>query len=163
VGAHTKAITCFYKSLLLIRLCSLAGHSTPLLYSFSHYALSAVWRVCIEQSNRTAIYAVGPYRTALLHSWQQQCAAVGIPYSESFSLATTLSSAVEMREWAIQGLPSDAVSTENGILVTRGHRWPLMIDPQDQANRCVSSGPLSGNVRLVERCRHKLLNCAHVL
>jgi len=28
------------------------------------------------------------------------------------------------------GLPSDGVSVDNGILVTRGRRWPLMIDPQ---------------------------------
>lgn len=37
-----------------------------------------------------------------------------------------------VRTWNAQGLPRDAVSTENGILVTRAGRWPLTIDPQEQ-------------------------------
>lgn len=39
----------------------------------------------------------------------------------------------QVREWSIWGLPKDDVSIDNGILVTRGRRWPLMIDPQSQA------------------------------
>ncbi len=35
------------------------------------------------------------------------------------------------------GLPPDDFSTENGVIVTRGSRWPLMIDPQAQANKWV--------------------------
>ena len=37
---------------------------------------------------------------------------------------------LQVREWRAWGLPTDDVSIDNGILVTRGKRWPLMIDPQ---------------------------------
>lgn len=39
--------------------------------------------------------------------------------------------------WNSFGLPRDTVSTENAILVTQAGRWPLMIDPQEQANRWI--------------------------
>ncbi|KAL5497489.1 hypothetical protein EMCRGX_G013964 [Ephydatia muelleri] len=45
----------------------------------------------------------------------------------------------EIRQWNECGLPRDNVSTENAVLVTRGRRWPLMIDPQEQADRWIRS------------------------
>jgi dynein heavy chain len=44
-----------------------------------------------------------------------------------------------VREWNIQGLPTDSFSTENGVIVTRGSRWPLMVDPQGQAIKWVKN------------------------
>ena len=35
-----------------------------------------------------------------------------------------------MREWNIAGLPSDSLSEDNGIIVSKARRWSLMIDPQ---------------------------------
>lgn len=37
------------------------------------------------------------------------------------------------------GLPADDFSTENGLFSTLGRRWPLMIDPQSQANRWIKN------------------------
>ena len=51
----------------------------------------------------------------------------------------------EIREWNTYGLPRDNVSTENAVLVTRGRRWPLMIDPQEQVSSLLSQArPMHG-------------------
>ena len=59
-----------------------------------------------------------------------QVKALHIPASENFDFALFLADPKNVRDWNIQGLPSDSFSTENGVMVTRGTRWPLMIDPQ---------------------------------
>jgi dynein heavy chain len=46
---------------------------------------------------------------------------------------------VEIRSWNMASLPNDQVSTENGILATKAQRWPLMIDPQQQANKWIKT------------------------
>uniref|UniRef100_A0A3B4XCW8 Dynein heavy chain ATP-binding dynein motor region domain-containing protein n=1 Tax=Seriola lalandi dorsalis TaxID=1841481 RepID=A0A3B4XCW8_SERLL len=62
-----------------------------------------------------------------------------IPCTPGFSFAVFLSKPTAVREWNIQGLPSDAFSTENGVIVTRGNRWPLMVDPQGQALKWIKN------------------------
>ena len=57
---------------------------------------------------------------------------------------------MQVREWNIWGLPTDEVSIDNGILVTRGKRWPLMIDPQGQANSWVKSMESRNGLRVVK-------------
>ena len=57
-----------------------------------------------------------------------------IPASADFDFCNFLAKPEDVRDWNIQGLPADAFSTENGVMVTRGTRWPLMIDPQEQVS-----------------------------
>jgi dynein heavy chain len=40
-----------------------------------------------------------------------------------------LGDSVKIQAWNIAGLPKDDASTENGIIIDKGKRWPLMIDP----------------------------------
>ena len=77
------------------------------------------------------------YRSQLLKKWIAKCIQLEIPVAENFSLSENLIDPAIVRDWNIQGLPDDSLSIENGILVTRGRRWPLMIDPQSQANRWI--------------------------
>ena len=56
----------------------------------------------------------------------------------------------QVREWNIQGLPSDLFSTENGCIVTRGTRWPLMVDPQGQAIKWIKNMEGKRNLRIID-------------
>jgi len=79
------------------------------------------------------------YRNKLIDQWHISCMKAAIPCSERFSLIDILGEAVEIREWNIHGLPADNFSIENGIIVKHADRWPLMIDPQNQANKWIKS------------------------
>lgn len=63
----------------------------------------------------------------------------GIPTSPNLDVKEFLADSLTIREWNIQGLPSDGFSTENGIIVTQGTRWPLVIDPQCQAVKWIKN------------------------
>jgi dynein heavy chain len=56
-----------------------------------------------------------------------------IPCSEDLELTSFLVDDATVGEWNLQGLPSDDLSIQNGIMVTRSSRYPLLIDPQGQA------------------------------
>lgn len=45
-------------------------------------------------------------------------------------------------------MPTDPVSVNNGILVDKCRRWPLMIDPQMQANQWLRKKEESNNVMI---------------
>lgn len=60
-----------------------------------------------------------------------------VPMSPDWTLVGFLTDPTTVREWNIYGLPTDLFSTENGAIVTRANRWPLIIDPQLQAWRWI--------------------------
>ncbi|ORY38879.1 hypothetical protein BCR33DRAFT_853838 [Rhizoclosmatium globosum] len=96
------------------------------------------------------------YRQDLIILWIRKCQEIGIPVSEHFNILDHLADPAVVRDWNIQGLPSDQLSTENGILVTRGRRWPLMIDPQGQANRWIRA--MEGtNLKIIKLSDSKFL------
>jgi dynein heavy chain len=63
----------------------------------------------------------------------------GVPASEKVDLVNFLVDQGTIGEWNLEGLPSDDLSVQNGIMVTRSSRFPLMVDPQGQANRWIKS------------------------
>jgi hypothetical protein len=65
------------------------------------------------------------------------------------SLLSFISLFIYVHQITVQGLPADSFSTENGVIVTRGRRWPLMIDPQGQANKWVKNMEGSRGLKVV--------------
>ena len=90
----------------------------------------------------------GVYRDQLVADWLHHAKHFGIPASAKFSLMHTLGDPVMIREWQNQGLPTDPVSVNNGILVDKCRRWPLMIDPQMQANQWLRKKEEANNVMI---------------
>jgi dynein heavy chain len=56
-----------------------------------------------------------------------------IPLSANVDLTEFLADVGTIGDWNLAGLPTDPLSIQNGILVTRSSRFPLLIDPQGQA------------------------------
>uniref|UniRef100_A0A8C4E4W3 AAA+ ATPase domain-containing protein n=1 Tax=Dicentrarchus labrax TaxID=13489 RepID=A0A8C4E4W3_DICLA len=79
------------------------------------------------------------YRIECQEQWHILCQEKKIPCSEDFTLTNTLGNQVAIRAWQIAGLPVDSFSTDNGIIVFNSRRWPLMIDPQGQANKWIKN------------------------
>ncbi|XP_057654894.1 dynein axonemal heavy chain 2 isoform X2 [Diorhabda carinulata] len=90
------------------------------------------------------------YRENLLSLWQTECHEQEIIFSKDFNITSFLTDATTIREWNIQGLPADNFSTENGIIITEGTRWPLVIDPQCQAQKWIKAKEAEFNLQVFD-------------
>ncbi|KAF4323742.1 hypothetical protein BBO99_00000832 [Phytophthora kernoviae] len=79
------------------------------------------------------------YRGSLVDTWMNRVTQQGLPLSAKFTFIDFLADPTDVRSWNAHGLPRDPLSTENGVITTRGKRWPLMIDPQGQANKWIKA------------------------
>ncbi|CAB1118301.1 unnamed protein product [Ectocarpus sp. CCAP 1310/34] len=131
----------------------------------------------------------GGYRDDLVATWMKRVKQEGIPCSGGgdstggdgddetgdggggdgvggFSLIGTLGDPVEIRGWQNCALPTDKVSTDSAILVAKGTRWPLMIDPQGQANKWIKKMHEGDDIEVTTMTNAKLLrsleNCIRV-
>jgi dynein heavy chain len=77
------------------------------------------------------------YRVIATTKWVELLTKLQIPARKTFSLQDVIGDQVKIRQWVIDKLPNDALSIDNGIILDNSRRWPLMIDPQNQANKWV--------------------------
>ncbi|XP_072911453.1 dynein axonemal heavy chain 8-like [Hemitrygon akajei] len=64
--------------------------------------------------------------------WEAELQRRRIPYTDGINLINFLVDQSTIGEWNLQGLPNDDLSVQNGIIVTKATRYPLLIDPQTQ-------------------------------
>jgi dynein heavy chain, axonemal len=69
------------------------------------------------------------YRSQLEEEWRSQISRLGIKHSHHVSMRNVLGDDLIIRMWTVAGLPNDNLSIENGIIMFKSRRWPLMIDP----------------------------------
>ena len=77
------------------------------------------------------------FREAMEELWRNKMEENYISITPKISMKFVLGNDVTIRQWAVAGLPSDNLSIENGIILFGSRRWPLMIDPQTQANKFI--------------------------
>ncbi|XP_039655501.1 dynein heavy chain 7, axonemal isoform X3 [Perca fluviatilis] len=90
------------------------------------------------------------FRQDCTKSWTKLCQSKNIPSADDFSLSKTLGDPIKIRAWNIAGLPSDSFSIDNGVIVSNSRRWPLMIDPQGQANKWVKNSEKDNNLSVIK-------------
>lgn len=81
-------------------------------------------------------------------TWLIDLASKKVPFNPNFKVEKLLMNDVELSKWAQEGLPADELSIQNGILTTRGSRFPLCIDPQQQALNWIKKRESSNNLKV---------------
>jgi dynein heavy chain len=79
------------------------------------------------------------YRQALELEWYNKITELGVKIATNISMKEILEDPVQTKTWTANSLPSDNLSIENAIIMFKSRRWPLMIDPQSQANKFIKN------------------------
>jgi len=80
------------------------------------------------------------YRKELLEdNFVQSMVKSKVVVSRALDIPSFLVPEASIRDWNVHGLASDAFSIQNAVLVRQYVRWPLVIDPQSQALKWLSS------------------------
>ena len=89
------------------------------------------------------------FRSILLtRDFYEDCVAKGIPCTKDLQVTRFLVDDAEVGEWNLQGLPSDDLSIQNGIMVTRATRYPVLIDPQGQGLTWLKNREAANSLRV---------------
>ncbi|KAH9492184.1 Dynein heavy chain 8, axonemal [Bulinus truncatus] len=72
------------------------------------------------------------FRNKLISYWCSELNVRKIPFTKTINIVDSLVDTTTIAEWNVEGLPSDDLSVQNGIITTMATRYPLLIDPQHQ-------------------------------
>jgi dynein heavy chain len=95
---------------------------------------------------------LGPFNKTFRDKLMQKDFAADImerklPVTKNLDVSNMLTDSATTGEWNLQGLPTDELSIQNGILTTRASRYPIMVDPQGQGLTWIRNKEASNNVK----------------
>ncbi|KAL8433754.1 hypothetical protein ACSSS7_003651 [Eimeria intestinalis] len=103
------------------------------------------------------------YRARLVKDlWINSLQESKIPCSLDFDFTDFFVTPLEVRQWQLDGLPTDHFSAENGVLITEASKWPLVIDPQNRANRWIRKLKAADNITIIDPESKALLRILHL-
>ena len=79
------------------------------------------------------------YRNVLMKGWEKELSRRKIPFSKELNITAMLVDNATIGEWNLEGLPNDELSIQNGLIVTKATRYPLLIDPQGQGKTWIKN------------------------
>ncbi len=79
------------------------------------------------------------YRNQLMTGWEKQMTKRSIPFSRNLNITAMLVDNTTIGEWNLEGLPNDELSVQNGLIVTKATRYPLLVDPQGQGKSWIKN------------------------
>ncbi|KAG2382028.1 hypothetical protein C9374_005820 [Naegleria lovaniensis] len=94
--------------------------------------------ICSAFLSYTGAFTVD-FRKEMIQEWLNEVKETNIPITFPFDIEDILTDDVQKSQWAYEGLPSDKISTQNGILTTHASRFPICIDPQLQAVKWIKN------------------------
>ncbi len=90
------------------------------------------------------------YRDDTVSEWKEFLKTLNIKSNANFSLQNVLANPLEIGQWTNQEqLPNDDFSIDNAIILKNSSRWPLMIDPQIQANNWIKIKEQKNELKII--------------
>lgn len=98
------------------------------------------------------------FRAESLEKWKAHVTNSNIPCSRKYSFVGVLGSEIKINSWNMFGLPRDAFSIENAIIMDNSKRWSLFVDPQGQINRWIRNMERANELEVVKLTDRDYMN-----
>jgi dynein heavy chain len=107
----------------------------------------------------------GMFNDTLRHAflkdkWPTILATNAIPSHSDIDIISLFVNEATLDLWQLQGLPSDELSRQNGVICTNAPTYPLLIDPQGQAHKWITQRHKAENL-IITSFEHRYFK-AHV-
>lgn len=73
------------------------------------------------------------FRASALEHWKSSLRSTGIVHNRGFDFSSAVGDDAQISDWLDAGLPNSKNAIESAIIMDLSRRWPLVIDPQEQA------------------------------